>query len=170
VRRIAWFVPFAALLRAQDDVDIPDDWYPWAPPPQLFLAVIGFALYGYWRLAKWFIRHRRNNSKWEALRHWWPTSMVGIAAPAILLNSTYSHSGVSASDFVAAAAIVLNLPAAPIAFLVVRILGDWAVLLVGLPSLWLTWYGIIRFLEWRSECGAPLSISIDPTSSQPPQS
>jgi hypothetical protein len=62
VRRLAWISIFApALLRAQDEgigwdpkyVDRPlDGWQ------ELFgLAIVAFALYGCWRLTKWFLKH-----------------------------------------------------------------------------------------------------------------
>ena len=65
--------------------------------------------------------------------------------------------------------VLLNLPVTPVALLIL-ILPEWAIGIVIPPVVWLAWYGIIRFLEWRSYCGAPLSITNDPTSSPPPQS
>lgn len=92
--------------------------------------------------------------------------MVALCGFAILVRSNYVASG---------AAILLNFPVALIALVVGPIIAIWDLTgwtagAIAAAFLWFSWYGLIRFLEWRSFRGAPLSISSDPTSSPQPQS
>jgi hypothetical protein len=181
VIRAAWLALFSStLLCAQEDGMVKWDPKFDGPTPVwqeiVGLAVIGLSLYAHWRLAKWFIDHRRDRPKWRPVRFWWPSLMLTLAGAAVLLGHlTRNSPGDFAYDAVVLLAFFFNIPIAPAALLVGLFIDQsawrgWSIFLLIVPSAWASWYGIIRFLEWRSFCGAPISLHSDTTYSPPPQS
>ncbi len=166
-------LPFTLPLRALNwDLRVGPDGKEFAD-----LAAIGLTLYAEWLFAKWFIDRRRDKPHWAAFRYWWPSLMcVPIAGAVFVLCTDLEQTAewAVAVPF-AEGVLLLNLPLAPVIVLeavLVQMPNVAAYLAISLTAVlaWLSWYGIIRFLEWRSECGAPLSITAEPTSSRPPQS
>ena len=79
--------------------------------------------------------------------------IVGVAA--LLADVPKNSFGESLYDSLGLLLVFLNIPTAPTIFvdgLILSMLGwqGWSVFLLIVPSVWATWYGIIRFLEWRS--------------------
>jgi hypothetical protein len=178
VRRLAWFAIFgAALLHAQDEGIGWDPKIRDGPIPTwqeiLGLLVIALAVYAHWRFAKWFIARRRDKPNWRIVRYWWPTSIVALDGLLVLLVNAGRPEGWV--DILGIAVVLANIPTLPAVYPLVFLvdgfhLGDRSATSVAAPVLWLAWYGIIRFLEWRSFCGAPLSIGSRTTYSPLPQS
>ena len=164
--RVAWFalVP-ATLLCAQETGEVA--WDPkyrdgpitvWQMLPGL--AIFAVALFAYRRAAAWFVGQRRERPRWKSLRYSWPTLMVGIGGLTVLLeNWLRNNFGEWAFGIFLGAAVFLHAPAAPTFVLLGLTVGKtgltgWSVAAILVPSVWTTWYGIIRFLEWRSFAAA----------------
>ena len=175
MRRLAWFAIFsAALVRAQYDevadlgerrLDSLNDW--------LIAALVALVLGAYALAAKWFINRRQDKPGWKIVRYWWPTSILALDGLLVLLVNAGRPEGWV--DILGMAVVLANIPTLPVIYPLVFLvdkshLGDWSTAAIAAPVLWLAWYGIIRFLEWRSVCGAPLSIGSKTTYSLPPQS
>jgi hypothetical protein len=167
--RVAWFAfVLTTLLCAQKTGEV--GWDPKfdrvTPVWQEFLglAVVALAAYAYWRLARWFIDRRRDRPQWKILRYWWPSLMLALAGMALITGYVPMNSlGESLYEMLVLLALFLNLPTVPAVLLdglIIDVSGwrGWSIFLLIIPSLWAAWYGIIRFLEWRSDCGAPLSL------------
>jgi hypothetical protein len=86
--------------------------------------------------------------------------MVAVSALAIQLTGR-SETWVSETLF--ATAGLLSIPAVPIIALIGALLDwcglkGWSAAAAAAPCYWLGWYGIIRFLEWRSFSTAPVPV------------
>jgi hypothetical protein len=173
--RLAWYAIFpAALLRAQDDgiADLGErrsgslnDW--------VIAASVALVLGAYSLAARWFIARRRDRPNWRIVRYWWPTSIVALDGLLVLLVNVGRPEGWL--DILGTVVVLANIPTLPAVYPLVFLvdnfhLGDWSAAAIAAPVLWLAWYAIIRFLEWRYVCGAPLSIGSKATYSPLPQS
>jgi hypothetical protein len=192
-------VGFVLIAMAQEFDNVPWDPADGAPPDWVepaCWATLGIAAYVYWRLAKWFIAHRRDHPGWRALRYWIPASIAVLDAAALLPMSTPGNE--VRADVAGAAVAGVNLPVLPAAHPChahhadpqLHIFGYFdchftivaAVFLerfqfcdcfaFGIVTLlaWLSWHASVRFPEWRSSREAPLSLLPELTSSPPPRS
>jgi len=170
IRRIAAVVAVAVPLLAQEDGSV--GWDPKSDGPVPFwqqclgLAVFAISIYGYWRLAIWYIAHRREHPRWRALRYWWPSAMLGAITLTVLLANVAERAlPESALNAFGLLLAILNAPLIPGAMAYAAVVKEsgwegWPVALTAVPTYWFAWYGIIRFLEWRSECAAPTRLFV----------
>ncbi len=119
-----------------------------------YLIVAALTSYGCWRILEWFAGKNPASIPWRVLRYGWPTSMVAWAWLILLTE---------ASEILFGIWLVFNLPV----YVVVIALAPWVSGLEGWPRglfmtvvAWITWYGIMRFLEWRADSKQPVILRI----------
>ena len=119
----------------------------------LFLSILLVYAYGYWRCWRWLVNRYRGSRYWSRARVLWPVVMLCLSALCIPAGRL----GGLALVPLLAVTFPSFLPMLLVASLGLEGWGAW---LVGAALVWPTWYGLIRFTEWRLDVTRPVSLRI----------